>query len=91
MLREGLGRGRVAGQYDQRASLFEKMFDGFESESVDELERARAVWCARIVAKIQIVVLRQPVADVAQYGKAPESGIEHPYRPCLLIFPLSIL
>ena len=41
---QGLGRGRVAGQYDQRASLFEKMFDGFESESVDELERARAVW-----------------------------------------------
>ena len=49
----------VAGKYNQVTPLCKKVLHTLAGKFIDHIERARAVGCARIIAKIQVVVLRQ--------------------------------
>ena len=74
---QGLGRGCVAGQYDEAAAQREEFGDGFARELVNHVERARAVGGAGVVAEVDVVVLGQQAAHLVEYGEAAVAGVEH--------------
>ena len=74
-----LGRCRVASQYDEVAPELKQPYHGLARELVDDVERARPVWRARIVAKVKIVVARQQLAYSVQYGKPAVTRVEYAY------------
>ena len=65
-----LGRGRVAGQDDQRTPHLEEATHGLQREFIDYLERACAVWRTGIVAQIQIVVFGHQLLYLAKHGQS---------------------
>lgn len=67
---QGLGRRRVAGYDDQAAAHREQPPDGFEREAVDHVERARPVRSAGVVAKVDVVILRQEAAHLVEDGQS---------------------
>lgn len=61
---ESFGRRGVARQDDERTAPGEQVFDTFESEAIDEVERAGSVGRSGIVAKIEIIEIGQSPADL---------------------------
>lgn len=55
----------------------EESFYSFESETIYEVERARAVRRASIVAEIKVVILGEVPADAIEDGEPSISGIKH--------------
>lgn len=74
---ERLGRGCVACQYDEGSALGEEVPDGLEGVFIHQVEGACAVWGARVVSQVEIVILREGLAQTFQYGEASVAGVEH--------------
>ena len=83
-----LGRSRVASQDYQRAPLVEEVQHRLFGELVDNLKRPCTVGGTGIVAQIEVVVLRQPLAHLFENGEAAVSRVEdtdRPYRRMLVL------
>ena len=70
------GRSRVAGNDDERAAETEKMGDALEREAQHRFEGAVAVRRARVIAEVDIIMLRQQPADPLEDRQAAEPGVE---------------
>ena len=67
---EGFGRSGVAGQDDEFATAVEEGGDGFKGVAIDHIERARTIGGSCVVAKVEVVVLREEFANLPQNGQA---------------------
>lgn len=65
-----LGTGRVAGKDDQRAPHGKQLAHGLERELVNDVEGAIAIRGTSIVAKVDIVIVRQAADYVIKNGKS---------------------
>lgn len=66
---EGLGGSGVAPQNDQRASQGEELLNRLEGELIHHVEGTCAVWGTRVVAKVDVVILRHPLAYAVKNGQ----------------------
>ena len=76
---QGLGRGGVASQYDQVAAHSEEPFYTFEGVFINDIEGARTIGGAGIVAEVYVVVARELLADFTQDGQTSVSRVEYAY------------
>ena len=61
---QGLGRGGVASQNDEGTTLLEEVANGLLGIIIYKFVRARTVRRARVVAQIDIVILRKTLTDL---------------------------
>ena len=83
-----LSRSRVAGQDYQRTPLVEEVQHRLFGKLIDNLKRPCTVRGPGIVAQIEVVVLRQPLAHLFENGEAAVSRVEdtdRPYRRMLVL------
>ena len=59
------------------AAALEKRFNGFQRIAVNHVEGAATVGGAGVVAKIEVVVLRQKLLNLPENGQSAISGVEH--------------
>ena len=76
---QGLCRGGVATQNDERATEFEEFLHRLKREFIDDVKRANAIRGTRIIAQIDIVVLGHTLAYAVKDGQSAISGIENSY------------
>lgn len=74
---ESLCRGRVAGQYDERTALGEEVLYGLERILVDDVVGVGTVGGTCVVAEVEIVVLWQELAYLAENGESAVAGVEN--------------
>lgn len=74
---QGLGRGCVAGQYDQMASQFEESGHRLEGKFVNDFEGACPIGGTGIVAQIDEIVLWEYFLELAQDGESAIARVEH--------------
>ena len=60
---ECLCGGGITGKDDELTALREEIADSLPRVFIDHIERARAVWGTGVIAEVEIVVLRQTLAD----------------------------
>ena len=77
---EGLGRSSIAGQYDQGATLVEKVSDSLKGKFVDHLETVCPIRGTGIVAQIKEIIFGHEMADCPQDGQSAISAIKNAYR-----------
>ena len=80
---QSLCRSGVASQNDQMATSLKQVTDRLERELVDDVERAGAIGGTGVVAEIEIVVLWQGPANLAQDSQSAVAGIEDANRTAL--------
>ena len=73
---ERLCRSCIAGKNHQRAATAEKFSHGLERVAVNRLETAGAVRRTGVIPQIQIIVLRERVAELLQNGKSAKARIK---------------
>ena len=77
-----LCRSGVTSQDNERTSQLEKLAYGLKRKIINHFERTGAIRRTGIIAQINIVVLRQQLAYLSQYGQSSVSGIEYANRSC---------
>lgn len=65
---QSFGRSGVATQDDELATHLKKLDDGLPRELINHLERAGAIGSTRVVAQIDVVVLRQELPNAVEDG-----------------------
>ena len=73
---QGLGRGGVAGQDDQRATHIKKTPHSLKREFINTLEAARTIGRTGIVAQVEVVVLRQVASYLPEYRQATVAAVK---------------
>ena len=75
-----LCRSGIAGENHQRATAAEQFAHRLERVAVNRLETAGTVRRTRIVPQIQVIVLRERVAELLQNGQSAKAGIKDAYH-----------
>ena len=69
----------VTAKDHQLTAHLEELLYGLTREFIDDIKRARAIRSSCVVAKIDIIVLRQQLSDAMQYGQSAIAGIKNAY------------
>jgi hypothetical protein len=83
---QSLCRSGVAGKDNQMATLREEVLHTLTGKLVHHIERAGTIGGAGVVAKIEIVVLRQQALYLTIYCETTVARVENTYRAGYLIF-----
>lgn len=73
---QSLGRCGITSQDDKIGAHGEELIDRLERKTIYHIERAGAVRSARIVAEVDIIVVREHLAHRAENGQSAIAGIK---------------